>query len=121
MRQVRKFLIVFFLTMVATPLWAETLETKGYRVVIEQRCAEGNVTCADVRYQGVSRTSGNSIELIGSTHHSRCKDGSPCRFLGYIFNNGPYRYFVSAEGRLRVSRQRPQGEEVLINEVGEWR
>ena len=120
MRFLTRCLSLVILAGFAVPVLAETLETKGYRVVVEQRCAEGNVTCSDVSYVGTSKRSGNSIELIGETQHSRCKDGSPCRFLGYVFNNGSYRYFVSAGGQLRVSRQGPQGEHVLVDEAGEW-
>lgn len=47
-----------------------------------------------------------------------CADGvTPCRFLGYQFDNGRYRYFISDAGELVVSK----GDKVLSTESGEWR
>jgi len=96
---------------------AQTLVTPGFRVTVEVRCAEGNVSCDDVRYVGTSRKSGKSIRLAGKTSHAPCADGvTPCRFLGYVFRNGRVVYFVSDDGRLRVT----EGEKVLVDERGEW-
>lgn len=80
-------------------------------------CAEGNVSCDDVRYEGKNRRSGQSLVLRGKTMHSLCADGvTPCRFLGYEFRNGAVRYRVFESGGLRVTR----GNKVLVDESGEW-
>lgn len=94
-----------------------TLETPHYSVTITVHCAEGNVSCDQVTYQGTSKRSGNAITLRGATWHTYCADGSPCRFLGYRFENGDYRYLVQESGLLEVLR----GEsDVLVREQGEW-
>jgi MOSC domain-containing protein YiiM len=41
---------------------------------------------------------------------------TPCRFLGYRFDNGDVIYEVSEDGLLRVT----QGGKVLLQEQGEW-
>ena len=46
------------------------LTTPSFTITIDVRCPEGNVTCDDVRYVGVSRKSGQSIRLTGRTHHT---------------------------------------------------
>lgn len=49
--------------------------------------------------------------------HSLCADGvTPCRFLGYEFRNGVFRYLVFESGGVRVVR----GNKVLVDEPGEW-
>lgn len=94
-----------------------SLETAHYDVTLTVHCAEGNVSCDQVTYAGTSKGSGNSITLEGATWHTLCTDGSPCRFLGYRFNNGDYRYIVYDSGLLEVI----QGEStVLVSEQGEW-
>ncbi|WP_212742587.1 hypothetical protein [Methylobacillus flagellatus] len=93
------------------------LHTPGYQVRITVPCAEGEVSCEQVQYHGISKRSGKAIELTGKSHHSLCTDGlTPCRFLGYVFNNGKHRYFISEDGRLLVTR----GAVVLIDEAGQW-
>jgi hypothetical protein len=42
---------------------------------------------------------------------------TPCRFLGYIFRNRTYTYFVTQAGELVVS----MGDKVLVEEFGVWR
>jgi len=97
---------------------AQTLVTPNFRVTIQIRCAEGNVTCDDVRYVGRHRRTGKSISLTGRTHHTLCADGiTPCRFLGYVFQNGRVRYFAGEDGLLRVT----DGEKVLVEERGAWK
>lgn len=96
----------------------ETLETPNYLVTIEQRCAEGNVSCDDVVYTGKSKRSGKAITLRGKTMHSTCADGvTPCRFQGYQFRSGKVRYIVGVDGSLTVQ----QGSKTLVNERGEWK
>lgn len=93
------------------------LETPHYSVTITVHCAEGNVSCDQVTYKGTSKRSGNALTLSGTTWHTRCADGSPCRFLGYRFENGNYRYLVHQSGLLEVLG----GEsDVLVREQGEW-
>jgi hypothetical protein len=54
---------------------------------------------------------------MGSTSHSICADGvTPCRFLGYRFQNGNTTYLVDEDGSLRVL----QGDKLLLEEQGEW-
>lgn len=105
--------------MASFPALAETLVTPNYVVTIERHCAEGNVTCDDVTYTGESRKSGNSITLTGTTRHTLCADGvTPCRFLGYQFENGDVTYFVTETGKLEVVRNET---EILVSEEGHWR
>ncbi|PZV16410.1 MAG: hypothetical protein DCF22_05315 [Leptolyngbya sp.] len=97
--------------------WAETLRTKSFIVKITRNCPEGNVVCNNVTYIGKNLKTGQSIRLIGKTLNSPCRDGvTPCRFLGYQFQNGDYRYFVEENGRLQVS----QGKKLLLQEQGTW-
>lgn len=96
---------------------ADTLTTASFSVQIRVNCAEGNVVCDDVRYEGTNRRSGQSLVLQGKTLNSLCADGvTPCRFIGYEFRNGPFRYVVYDSGSLRVTR----GDKVLVDEPGEW-
>lgn len=108
-------LSVFGLSRVAA---ADTLTTENYIVEVESRCAEGSVSCDDVHYTGLSKVSGNRINLEGKTWHTKCADGvTPCRFLGYRFENGNTTYIVLESGVLRVV----QGENrVLVDEKGKW-
>jgi hypothetical protein len=58
------------------------------------------------------------LSLMGRTAHTTCADRvTPCRFLGYVFRNGPYSYFVTQAGELVVSK----GDKALIEESGTWR
>lgn len=111
-------LVLFFLCCLFAPaLLADTLNTPSFTVTIEVKCEEGNVTCDDVGYLGVSKKTGSSISLKGKTIHTKCKDGSPCRFLGYEFRSGNTFYRVLEEGRLEVSRD----NKVLVDETGDWK
>jgi len=95
-----------------------TLTTPSYTITVEVRCPEGNVTCDDVKYVGVSKKSGKSITRTGRTVHAIGADGvTPSRFLGYAFTNSSTVYFVSEEGELRVT----QGTNVLVQERGVWK
>lgn len=95
-----------------------TLTTPSYKITIDVRCPEGHVTCEDVKYIGISRTSGKSISLTGRTVHTTSADGvTPSRFLGYSFTNGNTAYFVSDDGELKVT----QGSNVLVQERGVWK
>ncbi len=96
---------------------AQTLVTENFIIEIKNNCIEGVVVCDDITYIGTSKTSGNQIELTGRTHHVMCADGiTPCRFLGYMFENGNVTYFVDQAGAIKVT----QNESVLVEETGEW-
>lgn len=93
------------------------LITPNFRIEIERLCPEGVVVCDHIRYIGTDRQTGSSLELMGRTYHTQGADGvTPSRFLGYIFENGEYKYILSPEGHLRIL----QGETVLLEEKGEW-
>ncbi len=117
--KIGQLLLVIILGSWSLPALAQpqTLITPNFRIKIERLCPEGTVVCDHVRYQGSDRETGNALELMGRTHHTMGADGiTPSRFLGYIFKNGEYQYFISTEGQLRVL----QGQTVLLEEVGEW-
>ena len=98
---------------------ADTLTTTNYVVTISQNCKEGNVTCDNVTYHGVSKKTGRGITLKGTTKHTKCADGvTPCRFLGYEFKSGNITYLVLESGLLQVWRGK---SEVLVDEKGEWK
>jgi len=95
----------------------QVLLTPAFRIVVERHCPEGSVICDRVSYLGEDRQTGSSIRLMGSTSHSICADGvTPCRFLGYRFQNGNTIYLVDEDGSLRVL----QGDKLLLEEQGEW-
>jgi hypothetical protein len=97
---------------------AQQLDTPNYSVEIQQLCPEGEVQCQNVLYKGTSKISGASIELKGTAWHSICADGvTPCRFLGYQFNNGRIRYLVHESGLLQVIGR---SGTVLLEEQGVW-
>ncbi len=94
---------------------AEWLETASYKITIEQRCEEGVVNCADVKYTGVSKKTGKAIQLIGQTLHAGSAE-NPGHFLGYQFKSGRTTYYISEDGNLEVTR----GTKVLVREKGKW-
>jgi hypothetical protein len=113
----RTLLAAMALMLVAGYASAEILTTASYKVTVDVRCPEGNVTCDDVRYVGINRKSGKSITLRGKTVHTMGADGiTPSRFLGYEFKSGKTTYFVSEDGELRVMR----GSKLMIRETGTW-
>jgi hypothetical protein len=95
---------------------ADVLNTPNFTITITSKCPEGEVTCNNVSYVGVSKKSGQNISLKGKTLHTKGPGGTPGRFLGYEFKNGAVRYLVTEEGDLIVS----QGEKVLVKEAGKW-
>jgi hypothetical protein len=110
---------LFAIFLGSEKLLAETLRTENYSITITRNCPN-SVTCDNVTYYGTSIT-GESIRLIGRTAHKFYVDRQtgeelPGQFLGYLFINGDYSYFVGASGRLIVS----QGETVLLDEQGTW-
>jgi hypothetical protein len=93
-----------------------TLDTPTFKIHIEVRCEEGEVTCDDVKYVGTKKKTGESLELTGKTAHHMAADGTPGKFLGYIFKNEGVTYFLSEDGLLRITK----GEKVLLEENGTW-
>jgi hypothetical protein len=111
------FLVVSCALRVLAADDASKLDTPSFQVQVAVNCEEGNVTCNDVTYVGVNRKTRASIKLRGKTVHSLCKDRvTPCHFLGYEFQNRPYRYFVSKDGRLEIYR----GQSLVASEQGIW-
>lgn len=112
------FSTVLFLAIVPSIIFGEILTTKNYIITISNLCPEGCVTCVNVNYVGVSRSSGKKIELTGNTIHTTCADGkTPCRFLGYEFKNGNITYVVLESGLLQVIQDQSK---FLIEEKGTW-
>jgi hypothetical protein len=94
----------------------EVLVTPSFTVTITG-CAEGEVSCDNVRYTGVSRKNGSRVRLTGKTLHTMGADGvTPARFLGWQFRNGRAVYTVTEGGLLEVN----QGKKTLVSEQGEW-
>ena len=113
-----KLVIVPLLFLISAFAATQQLDTPNYKVEIQQLCPEGEVQCQNVVYIGISKVSGASIKLTGSAWHSLCADGvTPCRFLGYQFNNGRIRYLVHESGLLQVIGS---SGKVLLEEQGVW-
>lgn len=106
-----------FLACFAQAVPAETLTTPSFEITVRENCGEGNVSCDDVSYLGISRKSGKSLVLKGRTIHTTCRDQSPCRFLGYEFVSGRTIYRVMEDGTLEVRR----GDKILVHEKGSWK
>lgn len=112
----RRWLLAGLLLCAATAQAQEVLQTPSFTVTIVG-CAEGNVSCDDVKYTGVSKKSGHTIRLTGKTLHTMGADGvTPSRFLGWQFRNGTTFYTVTEGGVLEVR----QGAKTLFSEQGEW-
>lgn len=118
----KNLLIVAFLPMTIPLLLsqgalADTLKTKDFRVTITNNCPEGTVVCNNVTYYGINVKTNASLKLRGRTVHTSCADGvTPCRFIGYEFFNGNYRYFVTEQGSLQVY----QNGKLVLNQRGNW-
>lgn len=105
---------LFFLSAQAS---AMKLITENYEITIDSACQEGEVACDHYTYTGVSKKTGKSIRLKGSSSHTKCADGSACRFLGYQFESGNIVYYVGQDGSLKVVQNR---DKVLVSEQGKW-
>jgi len=94
------------------------LDTHRYTVTITIPCPEQQVTCDRVQYRALDERTGGSMSLTGRTEHEKCADGrTPCRFIGYVFARGPYRYFVTEGGELIVYKRKKE----VQRELGQWR
>ncbi len=96
---------------------AGVLVTPRYVVVIAEQCGEGDVACKDMVYTGVDRRTGAALTLHGKPMIHMCADGTtPCRHLGWTFDNGDITYTISDDGTLDVTR----GEKLLLEQKGKW-
>lgn len=111
----RSFVAVAMTICTASVGAQEVLITPSYAVTIIG-CGEGVIACDDAKYIGVSRKTGATLQLKGSTQHTKTPDGTPNRFLGYEFRSGKTVYTVSMEGLLIVK----QGGKTLVSEQGKW-
>jgi hypothetical protein len=114
MKQLQRYAPLLFAAW-ASAHGQEVLITPSYVVTIIG-CSEGVVACDDAKYIGVSRKTGNTIQLKGRTVHSKTADGSPGRLMGYEFQSGRTKYDVGADGSLVVT----QNEKTLFQESGSW-
>ncbi|MGF1733603.1 hypothetical protein [Photobacterium kasasachensis] len=112
-----KYLAILFLLPFS--VLSMELETSGFLVTIKSNCAEGEVSCNNYVYTGISKKTGNSLTLKGASWHTVCADQvTPCRFLGYKFKNGNVTYYIRQNGLLQVIKNR---NEVILSEQGEWK
>lgn len=112
----RKVLLTVLLLAAAVANAQQVLVTPSFRVTIVG-CAEGEVSCDNVKYTGVSKKNGSRIRLTGRTLHTLGADGvTPSRFLGWEFRKGKTIYTVTEGGVLEVT----QGAKTLVSEQGEW-
>ena len=118
-RQFFNWMVLFPVTsllLLAKVTLAETLTTANYRITITHHCPEEHLTCQNVSYQSTHRHTGASVRLTGQTVHTPCADGvSPCRFIGYEFRQGNYRYFLTHD-ELQIYH----GSQLLLVEKGTW-
>ena len=74
---------------------ATTLVTEQFVIVIVEQCLEGDVACNNVKYTGVSRSTGESLTLQGRAWVRMCPDTvTPCQHVGWVFKKGEYVYRV---------------------------
>lgn len=112
-----KFVLVVLLFLLSAFSSAQHLDTPNYTVTLEPLCALGHPSCQQLRYKGVSKVTGASIELTGSKFRSPCtQSGAGCG-VGYQFNNGRIRYLVYQSGLLQVIGRSGR---VLVEEQGMW-
>jgi hypothetical protein len=117
-----KGLTIVGILLVAQAVYGETetktLETPHYVVTITQRCEEYVVGCDHVTYHGLSRKSGNAIDLKGEQDMHMCADGvTPCHLNGWRFKRGATEYYVSVDGNLEIK----QGAKTIAQEQGKWK
>jgi hypothetical protein len=112
-------LMAFFSVLLQIPqvLASEELITPSFKITIERNCEEGYVSCDDVTYIGVNKKTGASIKLKGKTLNTTCSDGvTPCRFVGYVFENGNTKYYVENDTLSVI-----QNGKIILEETGEWK
>lgn len=96
----------------------QNLETENFTIEIVG-CEEGAVSCDDLIYKGLNKNTNESITIMnGKTLSSVCSDNvTPCRFIGYEFNNDGYVYSIYENGKLIVNS--PDGV-IIVEEEGRW-
>jgi hypothetical protein len=99
----------------------KTLVTEDWIVAIVDISREGTVVNDDVNFYGLSKKTGKSIRLTGSTWHTHSPDGTPSRYLGWIFKNGETTYTVEDEGDQGILEVVEKDSKVLVHEAGRWR
>lgn len=113
----KKVMAMLWGVIFSSTVAADTLDTEHFTITITCQTQEYEVGCASVTYNGVSKKTGEQINLQGKQIMQLCADGvTPCHSLGYEFTNGPTRYLVSEGGQLTVQ----QGNKVLLSETGRW-
>lgn len=99
----------------ALPLVAQgavTCITENYEVTITEHCEEGENFCRNVTYVGKNKNTGKSIKLKGSQTIRTCADGvTPCQMMGWEFFSGRYRYAITDDKSLWVSRD---GKDLIV-------
>lgn len=97
---------------------ADTLISPSYRFVLEQNCAEGEVSCATISGYLETKASGVKQNFTGETRHSLCADGvTPCRFQGYEVSAGGITYFLTDDGGISIIAK---DGTVTGSEQGQW-
>ena len=111
----KKLLVICSLFGLGSSSAHEVLVTPNYTVTIIG-CKDGEVSCEDAKYIGVSRKTGNVMSLKGRTVHSTAPGGTLKQFLGYEFPNSNTVYSVDTSGNLLVK----QGRKIVVDEKGKW-
>ena len=100
-----RYLIVVFAVFPAVVQGAVKCVTANYDVTIIEHCPAGEIFCRNVTYIGKNKRTGQSIKLKGSQTIRPCADGvTPCQMMGWEFFSGPYRYAITDDRSLWVSR-----------------
>ncbi|MEH6565655.1 MAG: hypothetical protein V7756_10070 [Halopseudomonas sp.] len=93
------------------------LITPSFELSLDSRCAEGEVSCNDYTLQGLERENGRPFMLQGRSMHTTCADGvTPCRFLGYRFDQSSRSFLITEDGLLNIYH----GDNLILHEQGRW-
>ncbi len=72
-------------------------ETESFKIKLDIYCSQQILACDFVNYTGVSKKNGSTINLKGKAIYSATSSNAPGKFLGYLFENKEYKYFVNEE------------------------
>lgn len=115
----KKFFIAFCCTLLLLPVGfsqAESvLDTKSFIITIDVRCEEGNVSCDDVRYTGISKADGTTLQLKGKTLNK----AKSLDMYGYTFKNGAYTYSILTQKEPAALQIWKNGK-LIRTETGDW-
>ncbi len=93
------------------------LITPSYELKMDSRCVEGEVSCNQYTLQGRERHNGEPLMLQGRSMHTTCADGkTPCRFLGYRFDQSERSFLITEDGLLNIYH----GDSLILHEQGRW-